>query len=348
MSGEVILPEPRPFGKRRRLNSKFPLLDSIDNVDYYASVKLRIGHLSTFYHTAILLMARQDITARLGIEIEWTLMGTGPAIMQAFGRGELDLAYIGLPPAIIAMEQGAPIVCVAGGHREGTVMVGKSRWLGFPETDDLGAILGQFEGMTIGVPGNGSIHDVILKDCIAHYAAGKNILVKNYPWADLVTEAVATEEVAAAFGTPALAIAIKRFAQGKILYPAARLWPDNPSYGIVADKSFLKTHQELVERFLLAHEEAEAILRNDPADAARTIAQQVGIIDPEFVLETLRVSPKYCAQLTPAYIAATMAFVRALKKLGYIKREPGQDEIFDTSLISRVPSGKDHFRDGIV
>jgi len=323
------------------------LLDSPDNADYYEAVKLRIGHLSTFYHTAILLMTRKDITSRLDADVEWTLMGTGPAIMQAFGRGELDLAYIGLPPAIIAMEQGRRIVCVAGGHMEGTVMAGKSRWLGFPETDDLGVVLGQFEGMTIGVPGNGSIHDVILKDSLARYAPGRNISVRNYPWADLVTEAVVKDEVAAAFGTPALAIAVKRFAGGKILYPAARLWPSNPSYGIVVDRSFLDAHRETVERFLIAHEEAEAVLRNDPANAAQAIADHVGIIDKEFVLETLRVSPKYCAALTGGYIASTMDFVKALKKLGYIKRELGKDEIFDTSLIEKVHPGKDHYGDGI-
>lgn len=310
-------------------------------------MKLRIGHLSTFYHTAILLMARKDITSRLGVAVEWTLMGTGPAIMNAFGRGELDLAYIGLPPAIIGMEQGRRVVCIAGGHREGTVMAGKSRWLGFPETDDLCAVLGQFAGKTIGVPGNGSIHDVILKDSIARYAPGENITVRNYLWADLVTEAVVKDEVAAAFGTPALAVAIKRFAGGKILYPAARLWPGNPSYGIVVDRSFLEAHRETVERFLIAHEEAEAALRNDPADAAQAIADHVGIIDKEFVLETLRVSPKYCAALTGGYIASTMDFVKALKRLGYIKRELDKDEIFDTSLIAKVHPEKDHYGEGI-
>lgn len=311
-------------------------------------MKIRIGHLSTFYHTAILLMARKDIMSRLGIDAEWTLMGTGPAIMQAFGRSELDLAYIGLPPAIIGMEQGSRVVCIAGGHVEGTVMAGKSNWLGFPETGDLGAVLGQFEGRTIGVPGNGSIHDVILKDCIARYAPGRNITVRNYPWADLVTEAVVNDEVAAAFGTPALAIALRRFAGGKILYPAARLWPDNPSYGIVVDRSFLNAHRERVERFLIAHEEAEAVLRNEPADAARAIAHQVGIIDREFVLETLRVSPKYCAALTGGYIASTMAFVKALRKLGYIRRELDKDEIFDESLIEAIHPEKDHYGDGLI
>ena len=198
------------------------------------------------------------------------------------------------------------------------------------------------------MPGNGSIHDVILKDAIARYAAGKKITVRNYPWADLVTEAVATEEVDAAFGTPALAIAIKRFAGGKILYPAAKLWPNNPSYGIVADKTFLSMHRETAERFLMAHEEAEAVLRNDPEKAAKSIADHVAIIDREFVLETLQVSPRYCAQLTTAYISATMAFVGALKKLGYIKRELGRDEIFDASLIARVHPEKEHYGDGSV
>ncbi len=319
------------------------MLDSQGFAYYYEPVKIRIGHLSTFYHTAILLMARKDITSRLGLEIEWTLMGTGPAIMQAFGKGELDLAYIGLPPAIIAMEQGSPVVCIAGGHMEGTVMAGRSHWLGYPEAGDLRAVLGQFEGKTIGVPGNGSIHDVILKDCIARHAPDRNITVRNYPWADLVTEAVVAGEVAAAFGTPALAIAIKRFANGKILYPAARLWPNNPSYGIVANRSFLKAQRETVEKFLTAHEEAETMLRDEPARAAQAIADHVGIIDAEFVLETLQVSPKYCAQLTPEYISSTMAFVAALKRLGYIKRELDQDEIFDTSLIAKIHPEKDHY-----
>lgn len=104
-------------------------------------MKIRIGHLSTFYHTAILLMANSDTDSRVGAEIEWKLMGTGPAIMKAFGRGELDMAYIGLPPAIIGIDQGIKVTCVAGGHVEGTVMAGKAQWTGFPETKDLGMIL---------------------------------------------------------------------------------------------------------------------------------------------------------------------------------------------------------------
>ncbi len=310
-------------------------------------MKLRIGHLSTFYHTAIILMAQQDIDDRLGAKAEWSLFGTGPAIMQAFKRGELDLAYIGLPPAIIGMDQGIKVVCVAGGHVEGTVMAGKAQWTGYPDTRDLGAVLRQFRGRKIGVPGKGSIHDVILKDCIERRGLEQEIEIVNFPWADLVMEAVVNDDVAAAFGTPALAVAISRFAGGKVLYPANRLWPNNPSYGIVVDTGYADREPEMVERFLGLHEEATAFIRQRPAEAAQAIADYVGVVDEGFVLDTLGVSPKYCAQLTEGYIASTMRFVPILKNMGYIKAEVVRERIFSRDLIDRVHPEKDHYNDGI-
>lgn len=310
-------------------------------------MKIRIGHLSTFYHTAILLLAQGDADSRMGVEIDWRLMGTGPAIMKVFEQGELDLAYIGLPPAIIGMERGVDVVCVAGGHMEGTVMAGKGEWEGHPEAGDLGTLLRQFRGRKIGVPGKGSIHDVILKDCIERNGLEEEIEVRNYPWADLVLEAVAGDEVSAAVGTPALAVAIKRFAGGRVLWPASGFWPHNPSYGIVTDRGFLSRETEVVERFLRLHEGAAEFIRNRPREAARLIAKYVAVVDEDFVLDTLMLSPKYCAKLTEDYIASTMKFVPVLRKMGYIKSEVSPERIFSPGLIGRIHPGKHHYDDGV-
>jgi NitT/TauT family transport system substrate-binding protein len=310
-------------------------------------MKIRIGHLSTFYHTAILLMAQGNADMRLGAEIEWKLMGTGPAIMKAFQQNELDLAYIGLPPAIIGMSKGINIICVAGGHMEGTVLAGGPQAAGFPEISDLGLILRQFKGLAIGVPGTGSIHDVILRDCLERHDLHGQLKVRNYPWADLVTEAMVRHEVAAAVGTPALAVAIDRFAGGKIIYPPSRLWPNNPSYGIVVDRGFLYREREIVERFLVLHEEATAIIRQEPLHAARMIADFVNVVDEKFVLDTLAVSPKYCAGLTNDYIASAMKFVPVLRKLGYIQQDIDEDRVFSRELINKVHPEKDHYDQGI-
>ncbi len=310
-------------------------------------MRVRIGHLSTFYHTAILLQAQGDADRRLGSEIEWRLLGTGPAIMQAFRNRDLDLAYVGLPPAIIGMDQGIDVVCIAGGHIEGTVMAGKAALKSFAEGADLKAVLAQFRGKTIGVPGKGSIHDVILKDAIDRSGYSGEIGIRNYPWADLVTEAVVRDEVAGAIGTPALAVAIKRFSGGKVLYPPAELWPNNPSYGIAARRDFLLHHPDVVERILLLHEEAAETIRRRPRDAARRIADYIGIVDAEFVFDTIALSPKYCAKLTDKYIASTMRFLPVLRTFGYIRADMSEDRIFQPDLIERIHPGEDHYGAGI-
>ncbi|MGD0281780.1 MAG: ABC transporter substrate-binding protein [Dissulfurispiraceae bacterium] len=304
---------------------------------------VRIGHLSTFYHTAMLLMAEGVLEKKMKTHIEWKLLGTGPAIVNAFEKGELDLAYVGLPPAIIGIARGVSIKCIAGGHIEGTVMCGRNSDRGFPEIDDPGAVLRQFAGLKIGVPGNGSIHDVILTDCLDRSNLNNAIEVIHFPWADMIIEAMVKGEVSAAVGTPALAVALERYARGRILYPPAKLWPYNPSYGIISHNGFLALQRELVEAFLVAHEEASCFLRRSPEEAASIISGYLGFIDKAFVLDTLKVSPKYCAQLTDEYVGSTMDFAAALRKLGYINRDVSREEIFDSSLIRKIHPPGDHY-----
>ena len=235
-------------------------------------MKLRIGHLSTFYHTAILLMADEKLQKDLGVDVQWRLFGTGPSIVEAFKKGEIDIAYAGLPPVIIGIDRGVDIKCIAGGHIEGTVLSSKAGYRGFPETEELSAILAQFSGRKIGVPGKGSIHDVILSECLSRFDLVKEVTVVNFQWSDQLTEAVIHDEVSAAMGTPALAAALMYYAGGRVLYPPSLLWPGNPSYGIIAAGQFLEHSRETLRRFLLRHEGATSFLRTNQQDAAAIIS----------------------------------------------------------------------------
>lgn len=310
-------------------------------------MKLRIGHLSTFYHTAILLMADGRTPERLSTDAEWVLMGTGPDLVAALARSELDLAYIGLPPALVGIAGGAPIVCVAGGHEEGTVVVGREEDAGYPAETDLGALLAQYADRAIGVPGKGSIHDVILAEALDRHGLAGSVEVVNFAWADLIVDALADGSVSAAFGTPALAVAARRFAGCKLTWPPDRLWPENPSYGIIARRGFVAGHPELLDSFLLLHEDATRRMRETPEDAAAAIAAFTGVVDAGFVLETMSISPRYCAALTAGYIDCAMRFAAAMKALGYIGRIPDGDEVFDTSFIDRIHGPGEHYSQGI-
>jgi NitT/TauT family transport system substrate-binding protein len=105
--------------------------------------------------------------------------------------------------------------------------------------------------------------------------------------------------------------------------------------------------QDLLAGFLRAHEAACEMIRHDPRAAAKAVSATTGMVDPGFVLETYRISPKYCASLPEGYVASTMKFAETLRLLGYISRAVREDEIFDRSLITTVHPGPHHYHDGI-
>jgi NitT/TauT family transport system substrate-binding protein len=300
---------------------------------------ITIGHLSTVYHTSFILEGT-DWLQKAGIDAKWKLFASGPDIVKAFENREIDLGYIGLPPVIIGIARGIPFKCIAGGHVEGTVIVAQKEYGGIGEQGDVKAVLSQFEGKTIGTPPKGSIHDVIASDLVERL--GLDIEVKNYPWADFVLDALVDREIPAAAGTPPLAVAAKRFCGARIVVPPHLLWPNNPSYGIVA-RSDLMEFEDTILTFLKMHEKACNFIREKPAEAAEIVSRLTEIVDPAFVLEAYGISPKYCAALSPEYVASTMGFVKVLRELGYIRRHVAESEIFDFSLIRKVHAGPPHY-----
>lgn len=302
---------------------------------------LRIGYLSTMYHTSHLLKKLRWVETLLHGEPEWSLFGTGPAMVEAFQAGALDAGYIGLPPAMIAIGRGLPIKCIAGGHVEGTVMIGPQDLVSARTAADIPAVLQRLDGKKIGSPARGSIHDVIIRWLLKKHGCTAAEVV-NYPWADLIPEAIREHEIDAAVGTPQLAVLARRFYDLDIVIAPQFLWPFNPSYGLVVHQALLGQHR-LLERLVELHEQACNLIRLKPAEAADTVARAVKVVDAAFIRDVFSVSPRYCASLPPQYINATMAFVPALKKMGYLQDDLTEDAVFDKSFITAVHPGPHHY-----
>lgn len=302
-------------------------------------IKINIGHLSTFYHTSFILMGT-DWLETSGIQATWKLFASGPDMVKAFEKKEIDLGYIGLPPAIIGMDRGVPIVCIAGGHIEGTVLIAQAKYRTYREIHDIKTAMRQFEGKVLGSPPKGSIHDVIINNIIHEYDL--DIRVKNFPWTDFVLESLVDGEIDAAVGTPSLAVAAAHACSAKIIIPPHLLWPNNPSYGIVIRKDVLH-YPEVIREFIKQHEKASNFIRTQPAQAARLVSRLTRIVDEEFVLDVYGISPKYCAHLSKDFVASTMAFVPVLHKLKYISKFISEKEIFDHTFIGNIHKEQPHY-----
>ncbi len=302
-------------------------------------MNINIGHLSTVYHTSFILMGT-DWLERAGISANWRLFASGPDIVSAFEKKEIDIGYIGLPPAIIGIDRSIPIICVAGGHVEGTVLVAQKEYGTLDDRGSVHSVLSQFEGKVIGSPPRGSIHDVIISNTIEE--AKLDIRVKNFAWTDFVLEALVDGELDAAVGTPSLAVASGRACGAKIAIPPHVLWPNNPSYGIVVRKELME-HRDMLLGFLEMHERASNFIRTKPADAAGIVSNLTGIVDEDFVLDAYSVSPKYCAALSPEFVRSTMAFLPVLHRLGYISLILPESEIFEYGFINEVHKEAPHY-----
>ncbi|MDI6723691.1 MAG: ABC transporter substrate-binding protein [Methanobacterium sp.] len=299
---------------------------------------IRIGYLSTIYHTSFILK-NEPLRNLSDYNLEWTLFSTGPAMKDAFVSNDIDLGYIGLPPIMIGIENGLKVKCVGGGHVEGTVMVASNSYKTFDELGNIKEVLRQFEGKSIGAPSKGCIHDVIIRE----FTKDLDIEIKNYSWADFMSDAIFDGEIAASVGTPSFAILTLKKLAFHIVIPPTNLWPYNPSYGIVARNEIIDEYPEFIIDFLKAHEDASNLIRNEPDNAADIAVDEIEVLSKDFVLKTYNVSPKYCASVPKEYIKSTLKFVPVLKNLGYINSGLKEEDIFDTRFIEEIHPESSHY-----
>jgi NitT/TauT family transport system substrate-binding protein len=306
---------------------------------------LRIGHLSTAYHTAFVLMGAELLERKAQIEANWRLFPTGPEMTKAFQKGELDIGYIGLPPVMIAIQKGMKIKCIAGGHVEGTVLTAGKQFKALSELGNLGKTLAQFKGGTVGTPTKGSIHDVIIRHLVEEAGLQEYVRIKNFEWADFILEAMEEKVVDAGCGTPPLAVLASRFLNARIVLPARDMWAFSPSYGIVATETMIRESPELLESFLRLHEDACNLIRLKPNEAARAAARAIGIMNEDFLLDVFKVSPKYCASVPRELVESTLAFNSVLRNMGYMDKPLKKADIFDTKLVDGIHKEKPHYDD---
>lgn len=258
---------------------------------------------------------------------------------EAFASNDIDLGYIGLPPVMIGIEKGLKVKCVGGGHVEGTVMVASDSYKTFDELGSVNEVLRQLEGKVIGAPSKGCIHDVIIRELTKDF----DIEIKNFAWSDFIPEAIDEGEIEACVGTPSLATVLFNVTDSHTVIPPKKLWPWNPSYGIVVKNELIEGHPEFIMDFLKAHENASNLIRSEPDSAAEIASNEIGVLSKDFVLKTYNISPKYCASIPEEYIKSTLKFIPVLKNLGYINGDLKEEDIFDTRFIEEVHPEHPHY-----
>jgi len=311
-----------------------------------AKAIINIGHLSTAYHTNFIIMGNDDLRNELGKEISWKLYGTGPSMVDAFRKGNLDIGYMGLPPAVIGIDQGVPIKCVAGGHVEGTIMVSNMKYNTIKqENNKILDVLSQFKGQVIGTPSRGSIHDAIINYYLEKFNLQDDVEVRNYKQAEFIALDMKKGVLEGGVGTPSLAVFAKTLLDSHLIIPSEYLLPNNPSYGIFFHEKIIENNPEIVRIFLKHHKKASTLLRENKTKSAEIICQTMDVLNDntQYVQDVLKISPKYCIALSDGYLKSSEGFINTLHRLGYIKERLNVKEICNFEFLNDIHPEDHHY-----
>ncbi|WP_436909065.1 ABC transporter substrate-binding protein [Halosimplex marinum] len=89
---------------------------------------LTLGTLNVFPMMQYFVIDQQGWYDDLGPDIEVQTFGGGPPLVQAYASGDIDFAYVGISPGLVAIANGVSSTVVAANVVEPNVMVGSSEF----------------------------------------------------------------------------------------------------------------------------------------------------------------------------------------------------------------------------
>jgi len=266
---------------------------------------------------------------------------TGMALAAALARGDIQVAYICLVPAINAYANArVSIKIVAGTHKYGYgLVVNPDR---IKTIEDL-----EKPDIRIGCVREGGATDILLNRTIDKYHLNEDILGKiqrmNPPKQVL---AIKTGQLDAAFLPEQWATMTEEFGF-RMLLISQDVCPEMQGSVLIVKEDLINNHPEVVRKLIKVSQKATDWGNQHPDEAAQVMARQLGSVGesifPTQVAEVaarLEITPKvllrsmarleYTTAINPEVIQETIDY---LTELGYIKSSFNAGDILDLRFL---------------
>ncbi|MEA1965366.1 MAG: ABC transporter substrate-binding protein [Candidatus Aerophobetes bacterium] len=267
---------------------------------------------------------------------------TGMALAAALGRGDIDVAYICLVPAInVYANAKVPIKVVAGTHKYGYGLLVNPNTV--KTVRDL-----EKPDIRIGCVREGGAVDVILHRIIDSYHLNESKILSKVQRMNPPKQilAVKTGQLDAAF-LPEHHATMAEESGFKMILKTQDIWPEMQGSVLVVKESLLKEYPQMVKALVEASQKATDWINHHPDEAAKIVANELQVVGENIfplnlskIIARLRINPEvigrsmnrleYTTDITPRVVQDTIDYIAGL---GYIKKSFKAEEILDLRFL---------------
>jgi NitT/TauT family transport system substrate-binding protein len=267
---------------------------------------------------------------------------TGMALASALARGDIQVAYICLVPAINAYANaGVPIKVVAGTHKYGYGLV--------VNTDKIKTVKDlEKPDIRIGCVQVGGAVDVVLRKTIDEYGLDEDRVLNHVQRMNPPQQvlAIKTGQLDGVFLPEHWATMAEELGF-KMLLTSQDVWPEMQGSVLVVKDDLINSHPEVVRKLVEVTERATEWGNQYPQEAAEVMARQLqaagddvlpteiagavtGLeVTPEVLLRSMS-RLEYTTDIDPEVVQETIDY---LVELGYIKKGFNADDILDLRYL---------------
>jgi NitT/TauT family transport system substrate-binding protein len=246
------------------------------------STTIRVGYLTADLHHIAYFVAKnktvgggQSIFEKYGVNVTDAVQGgysSGGTEMDAFAAGEVDIGFMGAPPAILKhLNGGVNTTVLAQVNDIGSALIVETS---INSASDL-------KGKTLAVPSRSSIQYFLL----LNYLEQNNISISEINVIEvspglMKLKMQAPEPIDGFIAWEPFPSDAAISGIGKILATSSDIWPRHLDCVIVADKTFAAKYPTLVVNFLKAHIEATNWINNAKLNTSSPIYEllfQIGV-----------------------------------------------------------------------
>ena len=296
---------------------------------------LAVAHMPIFPDLQYYVMESEGYFETVDATVEGSEFTDGPAIVQAYGGGELDVAMFGIVPSMIVIDRGIPAKVTAANIKEPMAIMAhedlQAMW-GEHGADAFAAWQDQ-RGRTFrfGTFPQGSVPDVLLRYWLEQEGVDTSAVdIVEINGANAVWQAIANGEIdGASIMEPVPTRAAQESVPVQTFRTAGEVMPGQPAAVTLMSDEVRDT--PVATQFLDAHVRATEFIRENPAATADIVESSIGM-DAEQALSALQ-GPLSNFVTNPREIEnGTEIFSRFATQNGQIEGGLSLDQIFDYSV----------------